>query len=271
MQQPEGGDGISNPFAFCSAARDAVEPYFLYAPEGGIQGERYRVSIQYTGPLYVGETYPFRAGTFARDWMCSNGRVLTCVGFGIVDCTTDQRAWSATRPGEPFLPPSTRLKQYEPLPDARRNGPPIRFSDARAYCAAIVNTDVLSVSTDMSTNPEPARGPQWNGSELPRYESFPSLWRCEAGQVLLCPLTSASGAACYRRNADEAPSAEITRVCAEVRNTWQLPAALNWNAGMMYVRGCSNGRPVITGIAHDPGDVDEYGWMLSAWRAVTLR
>jgi hypothetical protein len=84
--------------------------------------------------------------------------------------------------------------------------------------------------------------------------------------VRLCPLTSAAGSACYRRNADEAPAVAAERACAELRNTWQLPAALNWNAGMMYVRGCSAGQPVITGIAHDPGDVDAYGWMLSAWR-----
>src|SRR5688572_29166665 len=86
--RPEGGDGITDPFAFCAAARDAAEPYFLYAPEGGAQAERYRTSVRYAGPLYVGETYPFRAGAFARDWMCAGGRVLTCPGFGTVDCTT---------------------------------------------------------------------------------------------------------------------------------------------------------------------------------------
>jgi hypothetical protein len=265
--RPEGGDGIADPFAFCAAARDAAEPYFLYAPEGGTQGERYRASVRYAGPLYVGETYPFRAGAFARDWMCAGGRVLTCPGFGTVDCTTDRNAWSATRPGETFRPPIPPLKPFEPLPEARRSGAPIRFTHAGAYCAAIGNTDVLSSSTDPATNPFPDQGPQWAGTELPRFETFPALWRCEAGQVLVCPLTSAVDAACHRRNADEAPSAETERLCAEVRNTWQLPAALNWNARMMYVRGCSNGRPVITGIAHDTADVDRFGWLLSAWRA----
>jgi hypothetical protein len=204
---------------------------------------------------------------FARDWMCADGRVLTCVGFGIADCTVDRGAWTQTRPGMTLEAPRPPLQPYDALLPARRSGAPVEFSDADAYCAAVGTTGVLSTRADRTTNPSPGRGPQWTGTELPRYEAYRALWRCERDRVLVCPLVSASDAACQRRNADSAPSAETLRKCAEVRNTWQLPAEFNWSAGMMYVRGCSAGQPVITGIAHDPAGVDRYGWLLSAWRA----
>src|SRR5205807_1194243 len=51
-QAPPPPEGITDPFAYCRVVRDADQPYYLFAPQGGDYAERYRASINYRGPLY---------------------------------------------------------------------------------------------------------------------------------------------------------------------------------------------------------------------------
>jgi hypothetical protein len=263
-QSPPQPEGITDPFAYCRVVRDADQPYYLFAPQGGGYAERYRASIKYGGPLYTGETYPFRAGMFARDWQCQRSEVYTCVAFGLVDCTTDRNGWILAHPRDRFERPLPPFKPYDALPSAYRDGAVQSYTDPTAYCLAVGTTDVLADAKDKQTNPIPNRGPQWGG-DVPTYGGTRALWRCEEGRALFCPIPSGAGTYCFRRHNEEASNAEIVKACKEQQNIWQLGAQWNSDAAQLYVRGCSGGQPVITGLSIDPVLVDHYGWIKSAW------